>query len=52
MIYKNSKSYAKILDQQDPLSKCRNKFFYPKKKPMTAEQTVGAKTAIFGPKNT
>ena len=30
MIYKNSKSYAKTLDEQDPLSKCRNKFFYPK----------------------
>ena len=30
MIYKNSKSYAKTLDQQDPLSKCRNSFFYPK----------------------
>ncbi len=30
MIYKNSKSYAKTLDQQDPLSKCRNNFFYPK----------------------
>ena len=30
MIYKNSKSYAKTLDQQDPLSKFRNNFFYPK----------------------
>ena len=30
MMYKNSRAYAKNLDQQDPLAKYREEFFYPK----------------------
>ena len=30
MIYKNSRSFANILDREDPLAKYRDKFFYPK----------------------
>ncbi len=38
MIYKNSKSFADELDQQDPLKLYRGKFHYPKKE--NGEDTI------------